>query len=679
MSCSFRVFRIGLGKILRFDCEECNFCPLPEPSDMCLRGMMKALWEHPDAEELVLPGPLEGIYTGKALSGLKQLAEAFEKCQILATAKPANCERWEEIRKELLEIVELIPAKPLLALKEARGRKNHHFCTKVLSERLDSICGFLEECLPPKGIGIQPPLLRAFSGARLSPNPPQGELVESYQISGTEVRIYRLPDLQHLYFLMPPEFSLSPQKVCLLGKIQERLLSLHLEDPFPSRELLRRRIEALILEYAAEGEIELEEEEEERLTSILLRHTVGLGLLELPLSDPWVQDLYADAPLGLSPVHLYHRHYEECITNLYLSPAVAESLVSKFRALSGRPFSEADPELELEWEGTRVTVVGSPLSPEGTAFSFRKHKSTPWTLPQFVAVGFLPPTAASLLSLAVDAHCCLLITGSRGSGKTSLLGSLLPELHPKSRILVVEDTPELPVDRLRELGFKIQTLGTKPPLSTSQTELTAEDVLRTVLRMGESVLVIGEVRGGEAKVLFEAMRIGAVGNSVLGTIHASSSADVLDRIVHDLHIPENSFKSTDLIVCVGPVRKKGSLSRRRRLLQLTEVRKSSGLALRDLIQYDYLKDRFIVSLEGSELLSRISRHWGMGAEELEELVRLRTEMFEILVETSQKLRKPELLEVGFVVESNLILRSLLEKGSGDILRRWHHWLLGRVN
>ena len=686
MSCRFHVYTMARRKILRFRCEECNRAS-SSSSETCLRGMMLALIEHPDADELLLPGALESIYTGENLLGLKQLASAFEKCRILAFTKPSGCGRcWQERCQELGKLVELIPTKPQLVMaelktmkKKARAYKSTcRKCVEDFSKTVEIMCRTLEECLPPKGIGILPPLSRpCFSCSQLSINPPPGRLVDGYQVGDAEVRIYQLPSLEHFYFLIPPEFSLSTEKASLLEKVKNTLLSEKTGNPLPSREQLKRTIESLLMQFSAQQGILLDDELE-TLTSILLRHTLGLGLLELLLEDPYVQDVYVDAPLGSTPVHLYHRNYEECLTNLYLTPTDAEPLVSKFRALSGRPFSESDPVLELEWGNTRVTVVGKPLSPEGVSFSFRRHRPMPWTLPQFVTVGLLPPIAAALLSLAADAQSSILITGSRGSGKTSLLGSLLLELHPKLRIVVVEDTPELPVDKMRELGYKIQTLQTKSPLSTSEGGINAEDALRTVLRMGESVLVLGEVRGPEAKVLFEAMRIGAVGNSVLGTLHGSSSRDVLERITHDLGIPPSSFKSTDLIVCLGPVRRKGSLTKQRRLLQLTEVRKFPQLELQDLVVYRPQHDDFLVSLERSEFLKRVSRVWGVKMEELRKFLDLKAKILQTLVEAS-KVVGPKLLEADFVVRSNLVLRSFLEKESENVFEQWHHWLLGAVH
>lgn len=685
MICSFQVYRIAQRKILRFECENCNH-PSSLHSQTCLTGIVRALIEHPDSYELVLPGPLDHIYTGESLLSLKRLALAFEKCRILALTKPSGCGKcWQERSRELNRVIGLIPVKPQLALTELRRRKKVEStepackrCLEDFSKTLETMQQTLEECLPPKGTGLLPPLSKpSFSYSQLSLDPPQGKLVDGYQVGNAEVRIYQLPNLGYFYFLIPPEFSLSAEKASLLAEVKQSLLSERIEDPLPSREQLRRKIESLLLIFSAQKGILLNDELS-ILTSILLRHTIGLGLLELLLEDPWVQDVYVDAPLGSIPVYLYHRNYEECVTNLYLTPMDAEPLVSKFRALSGRPFSESNPVLELEWENTRVTVVGKPLSPQGVSFSFRRHRTTPWTLPQFVAVGLLPPVAASFLSLAVDAQSCILITGSRGSGKTSLLGSLLLELHPKLRIVVVEDTPELPVDKLRELGYKIQTLQTKSPLSSLEGGISAEDALRTVLRMGESVLVLGEVRGPEARVLFEAMRIGAVGNSVLGTLHGSSSRDVLERITQDLGITASSFKSTDLIVCLGPVRERGFLTRRRKLLQLTELRKFPQLELQDLVVYHPQRGDFIISLEKSYFLKKVSRLWGVKTEELRRLIELKAKVFQTLVEVSKR-ADPKILEADFVLQSNLMLRSFLEKESENAFEEWHHWLMGAIH
>ncbi|KXB01325.1 hypothetical protein AKJ43_03460 [candidate division MSBL1 archaeon SCGC-AAA261D19] len=133
----------------------------------------------------------------------------------------------------------------------------------------------------------------------------------------------------------------------------------------------------------------------------------------------------------------------------------------------------------------------------------------------------------------------------------------LQHIYFLSPLAYRQDTAELPMDQLKSLGFKTQSLRVQPAIAGSQWELKAEDALRAALRLGESVLVVGEVRGPETKMLYEAMRVGAAGNCVMGTIHGSSTKDVFERVVYDLGIPSSSFKATDLIVVASPIRPKG--------------------------------------------------------------------------------------------------------------------------
>src|SRR3989338_6541601 len=274
------------------------------------------------------------------------------------------------------------------------------------------------------------------------------------------------------------------------------------------------------------------------------------------------------------------------------------------RAMSGRPFDEAHPVLDFDLPDleTRVAVIGPPLSPDGPAFAFRLHKTTPWTLPQFIDVKMLSPLCAGLLSFFIDNQATMLVTGSRGSGKTSMMTALMLEI---------------PVPYLKDIGFNIQRLKTRSPIGVSMTEseVAPEESLRTALRLGDSALILGEVRSKEAKVLYEAMRVGAAGNIVMGTIHGDSAYSVWDRVVNDLEVPNTSFKATDIVVVARPIRFKGSLERHRRIVQITEVKKhwtddperEGGLL--DLMTYEAKRDSLDLledNLKESNLFSKIS-------------------------------------------------------------------------
>lgn len=716
MGCEMRTTTLGSERVMKIRCSGCSGGASVEKSSECMRGVLEALVEEPDVDVVVLSGSYEHEYSGVGLQALKEVAEILDEFRrwSLANLTPADCRRCEASRRlQLGRALEELSGNPLSGLrrlenlcqeinaKRARGASSCRACRSefiknTLEPLLNSLRGSALLRAAQAGLKyseILRPLVRpCFLTTRLSMEPPpDGELIDSYEVEGCELKIYRLPRrLQHLYFLVPPEYRLTHDQVALLQHARQMIVEqCPALDPNPlqARKQIARLGERLIIERAVKGRIQVSREEVRALASYLAKFTAGLGLLESLLQDPKVQDIYIDAPVGTTPVHILHHDHDECLTNIFLTPDDAESMISKFRALSGRPFSEADPVLDLNLGEVRIAAIGPPLSPGGLAFALRRHKPTPWTLPQFIRAKFLTPYAAGLLSLLVDAQVSLLIAGSRGAGKTSLLGALMLEILPKFRVITIEDTRELMVERLRGLGYKIQSLQVQSSVSGGGIEFRAEEALRAALRLGESVLIIGEVRGEEARVLYEAMRVGAAGNSVMGTIHGATARDVFERVVHDLRIPPSSFKATEAIVVAAPIRVRGGASRARRLVQVVEVRRgwrSDPVAengFGNLMYFDYSADclRPTRSLRKSELIAGIAGKWGVTPAQVMANLELRARIYESLVEEAE-LGRTELLEAPFVVKTNLAWHSLLEeqlqRGVVDyreLFQRWREW------
>jgi len=513
MSCRHAVGELGARRVLRFRCSGCEHGASIEGSETCMREVVLALSEMPDVDAVILEDLYQREYTGEDLNALKEVALALAELRRFSLKRGDKCGRCDRERNELLtRLKDSLACNPSRARGELeqtiaglrpRLERGAELCKRCRGEFVQRLGGLFSSLSRLKlaekcGDELLRPLTRpCFLTPFISVEPPPGaELADAYELDGGEVRIYR-SGLQRLYFLTPLEYALSSEHVALLHRTRQALLE---RGRGLELELTRARGQIehlgadLLAELAAGDGLELGEREIKTLAGSLARFTAGLGILETLLSDARVQDIYVDAPVGRTPIHLYHRDFEECLTNVYLTPEDAEALSSRFRALSGRPFSESNPVLDLELDGVRVAAISSPLSPEGQAFSLRRHKPTPWTLPQFIEARFLTPRAAGLLSLLVDAQTSMLIAGCRAAGKTSLLGALMLEILPNFRILVLEDTSELPVAQLRSLGFKIQTMRTQSPVGGAGAELRAEDALLAALRMGESVLILGEVR-----------------------------------------------------------------------------------------------------------------------------------------------------------------------------------------
>ena len=528
------------------------------------------------------------------------------------------------------------------------------------------------------------------------------ELLDEYSVKDASVQVFKHPNkTEKMYFLSLPEYSLSPQKYFLLSKTKE-LVAMYkpgrasLSDMVKSRRYFERVYQSTIRDIAKKEKIAVTNQEIIELSQVVARYTVGYGVLEILLSDRRITDIYIDAPIGNKQIYIVHSEFGQCQTNVIYTQDEAESFVSKIRAMSGRPFDEAHPILDYDLPEmeTRIAAITQPLSPDGTAFAFRLHKTTPWTLPQFIDVNFLNPLASGLLSFFVDSQATMIVTGSRGSGKTSLMGALMLEILQNSRIIVQEDTLELPVNYLKSIGFNIQRLKTRSPIGGDKketNEVSPEDALRTALRLGDSALIVGEVRSREAKVLYESMRVGAAGNIVMGTIHGDSAYSVWDRIVNDLGVPNTSFKATDIVVVARPIRFKGSLQRHKRVTQITEVKKhwkddpelEGGLL--DLMVYDAKKDQLELledNLKESDVFTKISDLSGLSIEKIWKSIKMNAEAKDYMVELKSEFKMPELLEAENTVVANnklVLLKEddLEEFGSvdyNDVLGKWKNWV-----
>ncbi len=527
------------------------------------------------------------------------------------------------------------------------------------------------------------------------------ELVDQYEVLGSEVRIYKHPDkIEYLYFINPPEYAMPPEKYFLLEKTKEVVAAHrpeHVEfmNISQARKYFQKIYVATIADLALQNNIALSVEEKDELATIVSRYTIGYGILELFLSDRRLTDVYIDSPLGEKPVYVVHSKYGQCQSNVIFTEDEAKSIVSRFRALSGRPFDQAHPILDFDLQDlqTRICVIGRPLAVDGTALVFRLHKETPWTLAQFVDGKMFDSLTAGLLSFFVDAQASMLVVGSRGSGKTSMLQAMMLEIPQNLRIIVQEDTQELPVPMMKKLGFNIQRLKTRPPLGgISETEVSAEDALRTALRLGDSVLIVGEVRSTEARALYEAMRVGAVGNVVMGTIHGESAYSIWDRVVNDLGVPTTSFKATDFAVVSAPIRFKGSLKRNRRLLEITEVKKhwetdpGKENGFLEWEDFDANKDALELYEEeikkASEWIERVKRNRGIGYDDVWREARARGETKQYLVDVKRKLELPLLLEAEYSVRAHNKYSLMAERMREEIgavehaklLSDWRNWV-----
>jgi len=716
----------GLPQV-RLECERCGHDFSPH-NKACISGLVNALAREPRAASVVAGNYFVTRYsrhTVEALAPLLGIPRELENLTLRRKAVAAECAKcpsrptamfqslsaafqagFEEYERACIASLEDIPhGKGAACPKCVQTLKDD---VDFLLRQLDGAGSGLERRLHGKkkpvvkkgayrGKRVHDLVIRllerqrdmrpSFSSSWASLTPPaNGTIVVKRDVAGGTVNIFSVPSqTENYYQLVPEEYDLPTQHVKLLHYAIQELSrrppsSISIEDCADARAYVEAEAPTILERVSRRHGLEIAKGRTaralamERLTRVLVRYTAGFGILETLLSDGDVNDLYLDAPPSRNPLHLTmaaggnHDLYGRCVTNITMGQREADAIISRLQLSSGRPFSEASPILEADLPGhdTRVTVIGPPLSPDGIGMAFRRHARDPWTLLRLMDAGSISPMGAGFLSFCIDGRATMLIAGSRGAGKSSLLGALLYEFPRSQRLLVIEDTPELPVSELQREGYKVQGLSVSTATSGFG-EQGADEALRVSLRLGESAIVMGEVRGQDARVLYEAMRAGTAGSSVLGTFHADSAKGVYHRAVHDMSIPQESFSATDLVVIAGLIRLAGSQKARRRVIQVAELAKSLGPGeFRDLLEYDAGADSLLETDHihyHSELIGRIAGDWGMSMEEALENVKCRAELRRRVLLASRKAARPELLGAARVPLYNAMFWELMERHS----------------
>ncbi|WP_433242300.1 TadA family conjugal transfer-associated ATPase [Actinomadura nitritigenes] len=257
------------------------------------------------------------------------------------------------------------------------------------------------------------------------------------------------------------------------------------------------------------------------LTDELRAEFVGAGPLEPLLRAPEVTDVLVNGPgevwvdAGDGLVRTGVRFPDE---------AAVRRLAQRLTAAAGRRLDDAAPYADARLPGgIRLHAVLPPVAANGTCVSLRLPRRRAFTLGELVATGTVPPEGAALLSALIETRAAFLISGGTGTGKTTLLSSLLSLADPGERLLLVEDSAEL-----RPTHPHVVRLEARPPNVEGAGGVTLNDLVRQALRMRPDRLVVGEVRGAEVADLLQALNTGHEGGC--GTLHANTAADVPARL-----------------------------------------------------------------------------------------------------------------------------------------------------
>lgn len=261
--------------------------------------------------------------------------------------------------------------------------------------------------------------------------------------------------------------------------------------------------------------------ERERLVSEVRHELFGLGPLEPLLADPTISDILVNSH---RKIYIERRGKLESTDVAFKDDEHLMRVIERIVSSVGRRIDESSPMVDARLQdGSRVNAIIPPLSIDGPVLSIRRFGTEPLRMSALIENRALTREIAEMLEMCVRARLNVLISGGTGAGKTTLLNALSAFIPEDERIVTIEDSAELQLQQPH-----VVRLETRPPNIEGRGEVTQRDLVRNALRMRPDRIVIGEVRGGEAIDMLQAMNTGHDGS--LTTIHANTPRDALSRL-----------------------------------------------------------------------------------------------------------------------------------------------------
>ncbi len=447
--------------------------------------------------------------------------------------------------------------------------------------------------------------------------PANAEIIETYTIqpSYSQVSIVSLPELGggKAYFIN--ETKLTEEERQLLRRLSD-IISKELEPPKTGVNALihiNSEAERLAKKYGLlkkkKDQMNIAPESWSRILYYLHRDFLGFGHIHVVMNDPMIEDISVNG-MGL-PVYVWHRKYESMPTNLtFIDETALDNLIVKLTHLSNKHISTAFPILDamLPGKDRLAATFKREVSPKGGSFTIRRFREEPFSIIDLINMGTINEEIGAYLWMLIENRMTIAVIGGTGAGKTSTLNAIASLVKPQMKLVTVEDIPEMNVPHENWVQLVSRDSYGLGALKTGQ--VTLFDLIRTSLRYRPDYIVVGEIRGEEAFVLFQAL---ATGHGGLTTLHADSIDYAMKRLtsppmnISKIYVP--LINVTCLVERVQLPTLTGKISFGRRITTLSEVIEYEEY--RTIAKWNPVDDTFQTFLKDSEQLQKIAVKTGL--------------------------------------------------------------------
>ncbi|MEE8402967.1 MAG: CpaF family protein [Candidatus Hydrothermarchaeaceae archaeon] len=485
-----------------------------------------------------------------------------------------------------------------------------------------------------------------------------GNKVESVLEKREGYRIEKIKGEKNpVYKVSIPEMTKEEKK--LLIEIEKRAIGDIKVDPSKVAEAdINELFSDMVLKVIQKFYSDIKPSKRKTFARLIVQNMIGYGLLDLLLKDDDLEEIMV---VGTGkPLYVNHRKYGALKTNItFESDAESRRIIEKIATSVGRRIDKAMPLLDARlFDGSRVNATIPPLSLQGPTLTIRKFKADPLTIVDLINFGTLSPEVSAYLWLIVDGFGIkpgnILVAGGSGCGKTTTLNCMCSAIPSTDRVITIEDTAELHLP----LEHCIR-LETRPPNVEGVGEVSMDDLVKNTLRMRPDRIIVGEVRGSEARTLFTAMNTGHDG--CMGTVHANSAKETIIRLTNPpMSVPDIMLPALDLILMQNKVYQKGNILRRITEIAETSVSEDEKLVLNNVFTWDPKDDSIKPTGAPSVLKHKIAKLRGVGIEEIDEEIRRREKILSWMVENNiSNIDDVAMVFTKYYIEAEKLLKEIL--------------------
>ena len=442
------------------------------------------------------------------------------------------------------------------------------------------------------------------------------------------VKILRNPrSFDNFYTVIEP--VLSPEEKQILQFIQNEMFTsldrgLNDLDNEKAEEYIKEKIKSI----SSDHKIRTDELLEEKLFYYLYRETIGYGRIHPLMNDPNIEDISCDG--ARVPIFLYHREYGSLRSNVeFDSEDQLSSFVVRLAQKCGKHISIAEPMLDATMpDGSRIQMtLSTEVTAKGSTFTIRKFRSDPFTPTDLINFKSMSSEMVAYMWMAVENGVNALIAGGTAAGKTSTLNALSLFIPKDAKVVSIEETREINLPHPNWIPGVARSGFGEIVADRMVGEIDMYDLMKAALRQRPEYIIVGEIRGKEAYVLFQAM---ATGHTTYSTFHADSAQSLIHRLEgKPIEIPRVMLSSLNIITIQISTKVAGDRVRRcKQIIEIIDIDPmTKEILTNEVFRWNSIDDSFIYSGK-SYILERVRLRWDMSKEDMVDEMKRRVDVIE---------------------------------------------------